>query len=216
MRRPTSGLDSSSATIELDRPAVDAARLVDAVDRHLHADQRGLAAGRGGARQRLQRADLVGLGLAEGRPPRRRHQHGRAERARRYAVADHAAARDLAAMPKRRRVSSVMVNSSPVRSDKNRGRRHERLGEGLVRRRHLAGWRKFIELIAERGGRRRTLLMSPQGPRHAVPTIRRHSIKSAQSYTLAKACQQPVGACEKPRWRGFPALPRQWAGAAGR
>ena len=66
---------------QLDRPAVDAARLVDAVDRHLHADQRGLAAGRRRARQRLQRADLVGLGLAEGGPPRRRHQHGRAERA---------------------------------------------------------------------------------------------------------------------------------------
>ena len=57
---------------QLDRPAVDAARFVDAVDRHLHADQRGLAADRGGAGQRLQRADLVGLGLAEGGPPRRR------------------------------------------------------------------------------------------------------------------------------------------------
>ena len=67
LRRPTSGLDSSSATIELDRPAVDAAGLVDAVDRHLQADQRGLAAGGGRARERLQRADLVGLGLAEGR-----------------------------------------------------------------------------------------------------------------------------------------------------
>ena len=67
---------------QLDRPAVDAARLVDAVDRHLHADQRGLAAGGAGARQRLQRADLVRLGLAEGGLPRRRHQHGRAERAR--------------------------------------------------------------------------------------------------------------------------------------
>ena len=39
---------------DLDRPAVDAARLVDAVDRHLQADQRGLAAGRARARQRLR------------------------------------------------------------------------------------------------------------------------------------------------------------------
>ena len=58
---------------DLDRPAVDAAVLVDAVDRHLQTDQRGLAAGRAGARQRLQRADLEGLGLAESRLPRRRH-----------------------------------------------------------------------------------------------------------------------------------------------
>src|SRR5690349_8094203 len=36
----------------------------------------------------------------------------------------------------------------------------------------------------------------PQGPWHAVPSIRR-SIKPAQSYTLAKACQQP-GCGEKP------------------
>ena len=61
LRRPTSGLDSSSAIDELDRPAVDAAVLVDAVDRHLQADQRGLAAGSAGARQRLLGADLVGL-----------------------------------------------------------------------------------------------------------------------------------------------------------
>jgi len=40
------------------------------------------------------------------------------------------------------RVSSVMVNSPPSRSDKNRGRRHERHGERLVRRRHPAGKRK--------------------------------------------------------------------------
>ncbi len=85
---------------ELDRPAIDAARLVDAVDGHLHADQRGLAAGGGRARERLQRADLVGLGLAEGGAPRRRHQHGRAERAGAgRAVSDQPAARDLAAVP---------------------------------------------------------------------------------------------------------------------
>ena len=85
---------------QLDRPAVDAAGLVDAVDRHLHADQRGLAAGGACARQRLQRADLVRLGLAEGGLPRRRHQHGRAQRARGgRSVADQPAARDLAAVP---------------------------------------------------------------------------------------------------------------------
>ena len=55
-------------------------RLVDAVGRHLQADQRGLAAGRAGARQRLFGADLVRLGVTEGRLPGRRHQHGRAER----------------------------------------------------------------------------------------------------------------------------------------
>ena len=100
LRRPTSGFELVVGDDQLDRPAVDAARLVDAVDRHLGADQRGLAAGGGGARQRLQRADLVRLGLAEGGLPRRRHQHGRAQRARAGgAIADQAAARDLAAVP---------------------------------------------------------------------------------------------------------------------
>jgi hypothetical protein len=32
-----------------------------------------------------------------------------------------------------------MMNSPPVRSDKNRGRRQERIGEGLVHRRRPAG-----------------------------------------------------------------------------
>jgi hypothetical protein len=45
------------------------------------------------------------------------------------------------------RVSSVMMNPSPVRSNKNRGRRHERLGERLVRRRHRVRWRESIELM---------------------------------------------------------------------
>ena len=78
---PTSGLDSSSTMTSFDRPAVDAAVLVDAVDRHLQADHRGLAAGSAGARERLLGTDLVGLGGAEGRAPRRRHQHHRADRA---------------------------------------------------------------------------------------------------------------------------------------
>ncbi len=43
---------------DLDRPAVDAARLVDAVHRHLQANQRGLAAGGTRAGQRLQRPIL--------------------------------------------------------------------------------------------------------------------------------------------------------------
>ena len=34
---------------QFDRTAVDAAHAVDAIDRHLHADQRGLAAGSAGA-----------------------------------------------------------------------------------------------------------------------------------------------------------------------
>jgi hypothetical protein len=84
-----------------DRPAVDAAVLVDAVDRHLQADQGGLAAGRRGARERLQRPDLERLGLAEGGLPRRRHQHGGAERTGGRAVADQAAAGDFAGIPKR-------------------------------------------------------------------------------------------------------------------
>src|SRR5262249_48792847 len=97
---------------QLDWPTVDAAGLVDAIDRHLHADQRGLAAGGASTGKRLLGTDLVGLGLAEGGLPRRRHQHGRAERAGRGprvgrpgapgaggAVSDHPAARDLAAVP---------------------------------------------------------------------------------------------------------------------
>ena len=44
---------------EFDRPAVDAAVLVDAVGRHLQSDHRGLAAGGAGARERLLGADLV-------------------------------------------------------------------------------------------------------------------------------------------------------------
>src|SRR5262249_49194196 len=78
-------------------PAIDAARFVDAVDRHLNADQGGLAAHRGGTRQRLRGADLVGFGLAERRPPGRRDQHGDADDA--AAPADQPPARDLAGMP---------------------------------------------------------------------------------------------------------------------
>ena len=81
----------------LKRPAVDAAGLIDAVDRHLQADHRGLAAERRRARERLQRTDLVRLGLAECGAPWRRHQHGRAQRA--AAPADQRAARHLAAVP---------------------------------------------------------------------------------------------------------------------
>ena len=87
---------------EFDWPAIDAAGLVDAIDRHLRPDQRGLAAGGGGARKRLQRTDLVRLGLAEGGLPRRRHQHACTERARGCrAVSDQPPARDLAAVPER-------------------------------------------------------------------------------------------------------------------
>jgi len=57
---------------QLDRPAVDAARFVDAVDGHLDAHHGRFADDRSGAGQRLHRADLVGLGLGEGDAPRRR------------------------------------------------------------------------------------------------------------------------------------------------
>ena len=82
---------------QLDRTAVDAARGVDAVGRHLQTDNGGLAAGGAGARERLLGADLERLGGAEGRTPRRRHQHHGADRA--AAPADQGAARDLAAIP---------------------------------------------------------------------------------------------------------------------
>ena len=82
---------------ELDRPAVDAAGLVDAIDRHLRADQSRLAASGRGSGERLERADLVRLRLAEGGLPRGRHQHGGAERAR--AISDEATACHLAAVP---------------------------------------------------------------------------------------------------------------------
>ena len=100
LRRPTSGLDSSSATIELDRPAVDAARLVDAVDRHLHADQRGLAAG--GARRPTAAAACRSCRAWPGRrPPATAPAPAWWRRARRRSPRRirAAAARDLAAVP---------------------------------------------------------------------------------------------------------------------
>jgi hypothetical protein len=38
------------------------------------------------------------------------------------------------------------MKSSRIRSDKRLGRRHERIGEGLVRRRHLHRAAEIIEL----------------------------------------------------------------------
>ena len=157
------GLELVVRDHDLDRPAVDAAGLVDAVDRHLQADQRGLAAGGGRARQRLQRADLVGLGLAEGRLPRRRHQHGRAERARRYAVADHAAARHLAAIPKVVRcvvshgeflLRSARTNTAVVATSGS--------AKAWFVAVTFAGRRKSIELIANCGSRRKNPSVSPK------------------------------------------------------
>ncbi len=83
--------------VEFDRPAVDAAALVDAVGRHLQSDHRGLAAGGAGAGQRLLGADLVGFFGAKGGAPRGRDQHHGADRA--AAPADDTAAGDLAAVP---------------------------------------------------------------------------------------------------------------------
>src|SRR5271169_5009995 len=82
---------------QLDRTAIDAAAVVDAVDRHLQADHRGLAAGGAGARERLLRTDLIGLGGAESGAPRRRHQYHGADCT--AAPTDNAAAGDFAAVP---------------------------------------------------------------------------------------------------------------------
>ena len=82
---------------QLDRTAIDAAGGIDAVGRHLQADDGGLAAGGAGARERLLGADFKRLGSAEGGAPRRRHQHHGADRA--AAPADQGAARNLAAIP---------------------------------------------------------------------------------------------------------------------
>src|SRR5260221_3696246 len=79
-----------------DRASVDAAVFIDAVDRHLQTDKGGLAAERGRARERLQRADLVRSRRAKRRSPRRRHQHHCADRA--AAPADDAPPRDPAAL----------------------------------------------------------------------------------------------------------------------
>jgi hypothetical protein len=49
-----------------------------------------------------------------------------------------------------------MMNSPPIRSDKNRGRRHERLGEAWFVAVTLAGWRKFHRADSDRGGRRKS------------------------------------------------------------
>src|SRR5262249_10101854 len=94
------------------RPAEDTAGLVDAVDCHLQADQRGLAAGCGGARERLLRTELVRLGGAKCDAPRRRHEHGRPERAGGAgAPADEPAAADFAAVQEFLRIMRVAVVS---------------------------------------------------------------------------------------------------------
>src|ERR1043165_2215682 len=97
LRGPAAGFLCAVGENALERRAVAAAGGVDGVDRHLQAAHRGLAAERGGAGERLQRAELVWRRRPEGLAPRRRPQHGRADRA--HAPADKAAARDLAAVP---------------------------------------------------------------------------------------------------------------------
>jgi hypothetical protein len=93
-RRPTSGLDSSSATIKsTGRPLMPPILLMRSTA--MNADERGPAAGSGVAGQRLQDADLIGRGLAKGRPPRRRHQHRR--RTSGCTPTEHAPPRDLGA-----------------------------------------------------------------------------------------------------------------------
>src|SRR2546428_2053246 len=74
--------------------------MVDAVDGHLGADQRGLAAGRAGAGERLERADLERLGLTESVPPGWREQDRRAQGAgRRRRQREELAPRRLSAPP---------------------------------------------------------------------------------------------------------------------
>src|SRR6266446_1562998 len=84
---------------ELNRAAVDAAGIINAVRGHLHADQRGLAAHGPRAGKRLYGADLVRLGLAESGSPRCRHQYGCAQHA--AAPSHQAATGHLAAVPER-------------------------------------------------------------------------------------------------------------------
>ena len=116
--------------------------------RHLQADHRGLAAGRAGAGERLLGADLVRLGRAEGRAPRRRHQHHRADRA--AAPADDGAARDLAAVPNvfrpvfvfpffRHRKSSLWISGSISRRQTKRNARANVRGRRSNQRRAKAG-----------------------------------------------------------------------------
>jgi len=49
-----------------------------------------------------------------------------------------------------------MMNSPPIRSDKNRGRRHERLGEAWFVAVTLAGWRKFHRADSDTAAGERT------------------------------------------------------------
>ena len=104
-----------------------------------------------------------------------------------------------------------MMNSSPVRSDKNRGRRHERLGEGLVRRRHLDRVAEIHRADSERGGRRKNPSDVP--PRTAA--CRAHHQTSFNQVCPIIHVGQGVpttrGARRKAQIAGFPALPRRWA-----
>ena len=217
LRRPTSGLDSSSATtISTGRPLMPPA-LVDAVDRHLQTDQRGLAAGRAGARQRLQRADLVGLGLAEGRLPRRRHQHGRAERARRCAIADHAAARDLAAIPEAVMVASVVSHdeslSDPLGQTPGSSPRADRRRPGSSPPPSSGGGNHRAD--SGRGGRRKNPSDVP--PKDFGTPCPSSDVFIQTCPIIHKGHGVPTaGRCKSPAWCGFCALPRQWADCAGR
>src|SRR5262249_46583553 len=82
---------------QFDWAAVDAAGIVDTVDRHLQSDNGGLATSGAGTGQWLFRTDPIGLGRAEGGAPGLRHQHHGADRA--AAPADEPPARELAAIP---------------------------------------------------------------------------------------------------------------------
>jgi hypothetical protein len=67
-----------------------------------------------------------------------------------------------------------MMNSSPVRSDKNRGRRHERLGEAWFVAVTLPGRREYHRAESDRGGRRKNPSDVPPRTAACRATIRRH------------------------------------------
>ena len=116
LRRPTSGLVSSSSTIRsIFRPALDAAALVDAVDRHLDTDEGRLADRRSRPGQRMDAADLVRLGLGKRGSPwsRRQHRAAKGEGATGGAQTDKPSTRELAAPAALRRLPNVRHSSVP-------------------------------------------------------------------------------------------------------
>ena len=115
LRRPTSGLDSSSTTTSsTGRPLMPPVLLMRSTA-ICSPTTRGLAADRARTRQRLLGADLVGLGLRR-RPRATAPAPASSRRARRRPTTDDAAARDLAAVPEVLRPGLVFPLFSHCRS----------------------------------------------------------------------------------------------------